>query len=97
VGDHEGRAPRHERLKALYDERLGRRVEGRGGFVKEQNRGVTQERTGDGDAELLASGERRPPLANDGVEPLRELVQEVVELGEWAARWICSIVASGRP
>jgi hypothetical protein len=41
VGDHEGRASLYKRLKALYDARLGRRVEGRGGFVKEQNRGIT--------------------------------------------------------
>jgi hypothetical protein len=82
VGDHEGRAARYKCLKAPHDERLGCRIEGGGGFVKEQNRGVTQERPGDGDTELLASGERRPALANDGVKPARELGQEVVELGE---------------
>src|SRR5438093_4516408 len=80
VRDHEGGPARHEPLEPLHDERLGGGVEGGGRLVQDQDRRVAEDGTRDRDAELLARGERRPPLADDGVEAFRKPVEEVLEL-----------------
>lgn len=46
-----------QRAESLVDERLGFGVECGRGFVENQDVGVLEERTGDGDALLLATGE----------------------------------------
>ena len=52
----------------LLDGALGLGVEGRGGFVEDEDRRVLDEHAGDGEALLLAAGELDAALADDGVE-----------------------------
>ena len=66
VGDHQGGA----RLAQLVDGRLdvafGLGIQGRGGLVQQQYRGVTQQGAGDGDALALTTGEGGAILADAG-------------------------------
>jgi hypothetical protein len=52
----------------LVDESFGLGVEGRGGFVEDQDVGVLEQGAGDGDALLLAAGELGAAGAGGGVE-----------------------------
>src|SRR5690349_9306895 len=56
VGDHEGGASRHETFCGLDDGSFGVDVDGAGGFVENQNRAVSQERSCEGNALALATG-----------------------------------------
>src|SRR5436309_7466953 len=80
VGDDEGGAVLHQVGEARLDERLGLGVEARGGLVEDQDARVGQDGAGDGDALALPAREPHAALADDGVEPLRETVGELVDV-----------------
>ena len=61
-------AVRAQVFKRLLDKAFGGVVEGGGGFVEQQQRGIFQQRAGDGKALFLAAGKAAAALAGDGVE-----------------------------
>ena len=61
------RAPAQQRLERALDQVLGLRVEGRGWLVQNQDRGVLQQRPGDGDPLPLAARTSRLPRSSTTV------------------------------
>jgi hypothetical protein len=82
VGDHQRGAPGHQPFQRLLHHVLALGVEGRGGLVEQQHRGVLQQGAGDGDALLLAAGEPRATLAELALVALRQGADELVGLGQ---------------
>jgi hypothetical protein len=64
VGDDQGGAALEEPLDGVVDLLLALRVDLAGGFVEDEDRGVTQDRPGDREALLLPAGQRRAMLAD---------------------------------
>ncbi len=62
---------RTEILERLLDEALGGIVEGRGGFIEQQERGIFQKCAGDGQPLFFPAGEAAATLAGDGGEAVR--------------------------
>ncbi len=86
-GDDEGGAPAHHGVERLLDQILGLHIHAGGGVVEDQDARVEQEGAGDGDALLLAAGERDAALADPGVVAVGEAADEVVERGRpWRRR-----------
>ncbi|MNI56600.1 hypothetical protein D3C73_1116120 [compost metagenome] len=57
MGDHQSGSVLHQARQRLLDQVLTLGIEGAGGFVEEQDRGVHQQRAGDGQALALAAGQ----------------------------------------
>ena len=70
VGDHERRAARHHLAQRLLDRLLGRRVDGGGGVVEDQDPRVGEQRARDREPLALAARERQPALADARVVAL---------------------------
>jgi hypothetical protein len=56
-------------------------VEGAGGLVEDQDRGIAEEGTGDRDALFLAAGETGPAFAYDRVVALGLVADEFIRVG----------------
>ncbi len=79
MGDADHGATPSGALKGGLDKLLTLRIQGAGGLVKKQYVRVADESTGDGDALLLASGERYTTGANVCVVTLGERNNKVVD------------------
>ena len=97
VGDDERGAPLDQLGQGLLDQVLGLHVHRRGRVVQDEDARVEQQGARDGDALLLAAGEGHAALADPGVVAVGQRRDEVVDLGDRAARSISSWVASGLP
>ena len=80
VGDDERRAARHDLLQRALDLLLGRRVDGRGGVVEDQDARVGEQRAGDRDALALAARQRQAALADARVVAVGQRLDEAVRL-----------------
>ena len=78
VGDDEHGAVGAELVECILDEAFGLAVEGRGGFVEDEDGGVFVHGAGDGEALALAAGEFGAALADDGVVALGLAGDEVM-------------------
>ena len=78
--DDERGAIAHELHQRLLDAALGFVVERRGGFVEDQDGRVLEQRARDRDALPLAAREQRAAIADLGVEALRQLGREFVDI-----------------
>ena len=81
VRDANGRAALHQFVERGLHGAFGFGVERAGGFIQNQNRRVLQNGAGDGEALALAAGKGNAFFADDGVETLRLLRDEVVGIG----------------
>ena len=72
VREDESGTPLHQPVERALDDRLILRVDRGERLVQDQDRGITQQRTGDRDALALPSGEPDAPLADDRVVALRQ-------------------------
>jgi hypothetical protein len=81
VRDANGRAALHQFVERGLHGAFGFGVERAGGFVQDQNRRVLQNGAGDGEALALAAGKRDAFFADDGVEALGFLHDEIVGVG----------------
>mmetsp|Transcript_25241 Transcript_25241/g.74098 ORF Transcript_25241/g.74098 Transcript_25241/m.74098 type:complete len:414 (+) Transcript_25241:22-1263(+) len=81
VGDDDGGAVLHEALQGRLHQRLALRVQGGGGLVQEEERGVVKQRARDGHPLFLPAGEAHPALADKGVVAVGEARDEVVRVG----------------
>lgn len=57
----------------MHDAVFGLGVEGGGGFVEDEKRGIVVEGAGQADALALATGEANPALADEGFEAFGEI------------------------
>ena len=64
VGDDQGGAALHEALQVAVDGLLDLDIDGAGGVVEHQDRGVEQQGAGNGDALALAAGQGVAALAH---------------------------------
>ena len=80
VCDRDRRTPLGKTLERLLDEPFGLRVERRGGLVEHEDRRVPQDRPRNRHALPLAAREPVSALADDGVVPVRERCNELVDL-----------------
>ena len=64
------------RLQRLLDQLLGVHVQGRQGVVEDQDLGLGEHGTGQGEALPLPAGQGDPLLADPGVEAPRQVVDE---------------------
>ena len=76
MGDDDGRAVGHQPLDGALHQLFALGIERAGRLVEEENRGVAQDRAGDGDALALTAGETHPFLAEIAVEAFGQLVEE---------------------
>ena len=79
--DDQRRAIAHELDQRLLDAPLGFVVERRRGLVEDQDGRVLEQRARDGDALALAARQQRAAIADRGVEALRQLGGELVDVG----------------
>ena len=80
VGDDEGGAPGERLAQGALHGRLGLGVEVRRGLVQHHDVGRLEDEAGQGDALLLAAREPVAPLADDGVEAVGQLADQVADL-----------------
>ena len=81
MGHDERRPVLHEPPQRGVDLLLHLDVDGTGGVVEDEDRGIDEERTGDGDALTLPARERVAALADHRVVPFGELPDEDVGAG----------------
>ncbi len=81
VSDYDGRAAVGEAVEGVLDFFFVFAIECAGGFVEEQDAGVLEDGSGDGDALFLASGELAASRADEGVHLPLELLDEVQRVG----------------
>lgn len=81
MGDQKRGAAGHQPLQGRLHLGLALGIEGAGGLIEQQDRGVLQEGAGDRDTLALAAGEARPGLAHRGVVALGQGQDEVVRRG----------------
>jgi hypothetical protein len=70
MGDNQNRTALDDVAHVFLDDALGFVIEGRGGFVENQDAGIANQSTGDGDALTLATCVYRKPypgLSNDRI------------------------------
>ena len=81
MGDHQGGAAGGKVLERLLHRALGFRVERRGRLVEQQDRRVAQDGAGDREPLALAAGEPHALLAEEGLEALRQAIEELRRRG----------------
>ena len=81
VGDDDGGATTHHLLQGGLHLLLGGGVQGRGGLVENQHGRVLQQGAGNGHALPLAAGQPHAVVADNGVDSVRQLVDEALGLG----------------
>ena len=69
VGDHDRGAATHQPFHRLHDRLFGRGVDGAGGLIEDQYRGVLEERSRKRDALTLAAGQTYAALPHRGPGP----------------------------
>src|SRR6185436_2563780 len=94
--DDDRRPVLHQLFQRLLHIALALRVERAGCFVEQQDRRVSQQRAGDGDALALAAGQSRAALAQERVIAFGQLTNERVSAGG-ARRGFDLGVACARP
>lgn len=81
VGDDDHRAVGGEASQGALDGGLGLVVHGGGGLVEDHDRGVLEDRAGQGDPLPLSAGERGTAFTDQGVVAVRQRRDEGVGLG----------------
>ena len=71
----------HEPFHRFHDRGLGPRIDGAGGLVEDEDRGILQEGAGERDALALAAGETHAALADLGLVALRQVDDKGVRVG----------------
>ena len=90
---HDGGAPRHQLGERVLYQVLAFGVERARGLVQHQDGAVCQHGTRDGDALALAAGKLDAAFARDGVEALRQLLDELQ--GVCLARRLADLLHGG--
>ena len=80
VGDRDRRPALHQRLQRRLHQALGGRVQRRRGLVQDQDLRILQDHSCDREALLLPAGQFVAALPDDGVIPIRELQDPVVDV-----------------
>jgi hypothetical protein len=94
--DHDAGASRHDALQRILDQRFGFAVERAGGFVEHQDARVFQDDARQGNALFLAAAQAIAALAHDGVVALRQVHDELVDVGGARRGFHFILRASGR-
>ena len=82
---HQCGSPLHQALQGVLNGTLRLGVQGRGGFVKNQNRRVLVERSGDGQALALSARELHGVVTDQRVDAKRELCHQIKQVGRLQA------------
>jgi len=82
MSDHDGGLAFHQTIQGFEDEFLRGGVESGGRLVEHKDRRVADDGAGDGNTLALASGERHAALANNGVQALGQLLDELHGVGK---------------
>ena len=82
VGDDEGGTALHEGVQAFLYQLFGTGVDGAGGFVQNQHRGIVDGRPGDGQELSLALAQVGPVAGQHGVIALRQTTDEAIGVGQ---------------
>ena len=80
MGDDESGPSGHQPVERVLHDRLTTAVERTGRLVKDKDPRVTQKSTGDRKALALATTQARPALADEGVEPVRQGIDEIRDI-----------------
>src|SRR5712691_5655464 len=81
MGDDEGRTILSEATDSLLDQLLGLRIDGRCGLIEDQDLGIAQDSSDNGDPLALPPGELVPPLADLRVIAVRLGQDKAVGIG----------------
>ena len=81
VGDNQRGAVFLQLIQRCLNGSLGLGIQRRGGFIKDQDRAVTQQRTGDSNTLALATGQHHAIFADDRIQTIVHLVDEVHGIG----------------
>ena len=82
MGDDEHRAPGHQGIHPLLDELLRAGVDGGGGFIQDQHRGIGHGGPGNGQQLALPLAEAAAVAGDDGVVPLGQVADKGVGVGQ---------------
>lgn len=81
VGDRDGGPVPGEFFQTLLDPALALHIQSASGLIQDQHRWIFQKDPGDGDSLLLSPRQTGTPLAHEGVVPLWERLDELVNVG----------------
>ena len=95
MGDDKTGPSFHQCIHRLLNAGFGSRIYGTGGFVQNHDLVVCQDRPGDGQKLLLAFGDIGAAVGEQGVIPLGQGLDEVVQRGLFAGLHQLFRVASG--
>src|SRR5688572_3598602 len=79
--DDESRAPFHQPLQGLEQQRFGLGIKRRSGFIEDEYRRVFEQRPRDGQPLPLTARKSRAALSNQRVVAVRELTNELIGVG----------------
>jgi hypothetical protein len=82
MGNDKYSAVGHQSFQGLLHQGFRFGIQGRGGFIQNQNAGIEQHRPRNGNALPLTTGQVDPPFAHPGVITLGKLADEVVGIGD---------------
>ena len=86
VGDHNGGLSTGENAEGVLNQLFGFGIHGRGGFVQNQDLGITENGAGDGDSLPLSARKILEAKADLGMVAVRELDDEIVGARTFGAR-----------
>ncbi len=78
VGNDDSRTALHEVIQGTLHKTLALGIEGRSGFVEDEDRGILVDGTGDREALALATGELTPTVPDIGIVASRHLIDELI-------------------
>ena len=81
VGDDDGGSAFHQMFECILHQPLAFGVERAGRLVKQQDRRIAQQGTGNGDALSLPARKPRATLTQIGIKPLWQIAQEITCIG----------------
>gem|GEM_PF-3429474 len=81
VGDHQGGSVLHELFEGLLYLAFGFGIEGRGGFVEDEDGGVSEQGPGNGDALALSARQDDALLSHHRVESIGQFFDEIQGMG----------------
>jgi hypothetical protein len=81
--DDDGSPTLHQFVQCLDNGLFGGGIQTYGRFVKNQDGGIANDRTGNGNSLALAARERDPPLADHGVVAFGHFVDEFLRVGQF--------------
>ena len=82
VSNHQSGSAINQTLERLLDQRFRFSVNGRRGFIQDEDRAILQDGPGDGNSLFLTAGKLYPAFADDCLQPFGHMLNELIHVGD---------------